>query len=741
MPAKGKSMKKIIYISASMLLPIVSWAQQDTSSKQVRLQEFVIKEINPSFNRPITFSTLEKQQLKLLYYGADVPSTLQYLPSINAYSDNGTGIGYSFFRMRGIDQTRINTTINGIPVNDPENQGVFFANFADLLSGVEDIQVQRGLGTSTNGSSAFGGSIQINLAALEQKKSVAISLGAGSFGSNRMTINLQSGLIKNKWLSSFRFGRITTNGFRNNARAEVNSFQISVTRLLKKGAIRFNSFGGATQNRLSYLGVDKQTFDNNPTSNPFVNGESDAFRQVFNQVQYFRSFGLNQSLQASAYFVRGVAPKFQFLFPASWGFSYDWFNMPPFIEGNDTSYLAGDMMTSYRLDQKFYGAFVTHTLKTKRLELNSGIHANYFEADHFMEALSATVFPSGISAGHEVYRNTGKKRELSAFSKMNYAVSSSLSLFTDLQIRYASFGYQDQAMAIRPSFGKVENMSWLFLNPRTGFNYQLNAVSKLYAFTGLGFREPTRFDYLQDDFAPRDVKQNEIKPEQLWNTELGYRIAANGFKFFVNLYFMEFTNQIVGTGALNNFGYPITGNIGRSWRRGLESELVLPIDKMFSIFANINVSMNGAKEFTQTFVSAEDASITVNKTYKDVPLAFSPTHLHMGGVQFRSLDSKVNVAMNGRYVGKQFLDNTGNDNLSLPAFTTIDLRASYKIDKFEKSEWQISFQLNNMLNAKYAPSGSLGGFNTIDSQGARGQFPLYLPAAGTNFFLTLSARF
>ncbi len=741
MPAKGKSMKKIIYISGALLLPVFVAAQLDSSRKQIGLQELVIREINPSLSRPLTFSSLESKKLKQLYFGVDIPTVLQQLPSVNAYSDNGTGIGYSFFRMRGMDQTRINTTINGIPVNDPENQGVFFANFADLLSGVEEIQVQRGLGTSTNGTSAFGGSVQIALSALEQKHSAEVQLGAGSFGSNRITANIQSGLINKKWLSQLRIGRVQTDGFRNNSAAEVHSYQVSFVRLLAKGSIRFNSFGGATSNQLSYLGIDKQTFQANAKSNPFVNGESDAFRQFFNQIQYFRRIGLNQTLNASVYFVRSAAPKFQFQFSANPVFplTYDWFNMPQ-LNGNDTVFV--DMMTSYRLDQKFYGAFVTHTLKLKRFELNSGLHANYFVADHFMEVNSASMLPVGIQANHEVYRNTGTKRDLSAFLKGNLNASDKLSLFADVQIRMTSFSYSDQEMAIRPSFGKVEDIQWLFVNPRIGLNQTLKHGQTLYIFTGLGFREPTRFDYLQDDFAPGDISQSAIKPEQVWNTEIGYRFMSGGFRLLGNLYFMEFQNQIVGTGALNNFGYPVTGNIGRSWRRGLESEFTIPIDKMFSMFANASISMNGAKEFTQTYFS-EDYANTFLRTYKNTPLAISPNQIHLLGFQFNSLNQKTHAAVNGRYVSKQYLDNTGDEKLSIPSFYAVDIRLTYQfeIKHIRKTIWQIRLHANNLLNQKYAPFGSLGGLNTLNAEGQRNQFSLFVPAAGTNFFLTLSASY
>jgi len=739
MPANGKSMKKRKYIAALLLMPFYAMAQQDTSSQPIGLQEVVVKEIKPSLQKPITFSRIDKKQLRQIYYGADVPTVLQQLPAVNAYSDNGTGIGYSFFRMRGIDQTRINTTINGIPINDPENQGVFFNNFADLLSGTDAVEVQRGLGTSTNGVAAFGGSVQMQTTQVKQSFETDINLGFGSFGSSRVSVGVQSGLINQKWMSYIKLGQVRTNGFRNNSSAQIESYQLSVVRLLKKGSLHFNAFGGFAKSELAYLGIDKSTFDANKKSNPFVNGESDAFQQFFNQLQYYVALNSKSTLQASAYFIKGAAPKFQFLFPESWGYGYDFFNMPPYISGSDTSLTSGDMMSSYRLDQKFYGAFVTHTYKTNRLELNSGVHANYFSADHFMEIMSGSRIPAGIKPNHEVYRNTGIKQEASAFIKGQVALNSKLKIFADLQARTTSFSYLDQPMAIRPSYGKVEDMNWIFVNPRVGLNLEVAQGHMLYAFSGLGYREPTRFDYLQDDFAPRNIKQNEINPEQVWDTEVGYRLSGT-HKLFINAYAMEFSNQIVGTGAVNSFGYAVTGNVGRSWRRGLEVEYAFQLDKMWSLYGSSAFSNNGVKSFTQTFNPFDPAPVVV--TYNNTSLALSPEQIHLIGTAFESLDHNWEAAVQLRYVSKQYLDNTENEALSLPSFYTIDTRFSYRFAlENNKHQLRLSFRVNNLLNANYAPSGSLGGSNTIDSQGNRGHSALFLPAAGMNYFLTLSLQF
>lgn len=734
-------MKRLIYIAAA-LVPAFAIAQQDTAvSKKLELQEAVIREINISKSKPLTFSSLDRKALKQVYYGADVPQLLQQLPSINAYSDNGLGIGYSFFRLRGIDQTRINTTINGIPVNDPENQGVFFHNFADLLSGTETIQVQRGLGTSTYGTSAFGGSVQINTRALAPKFGGELNLGIGSFGSNRISAEVNSGLMGGKWLAYVRVGRVATQGFRNNSAAEVISYQVSLQRNLKKGFLRYHSFGGATQNQLSYLGIDDATYKSDPKTNPFTQGESDAFRQFFHQLQYQVMLNSKNTLSASAYLVRGRAPKFEFIFPESWGYGYDFFNMAPYINGNDTLFTAGDMRTSYCLDQTFMGAYVNHTYYTGKLEINSGVHANRFVADHFMQVISGTRIPAGIESKHEVYRNTGTKQELSAFTKASIDLNK-LRVFADVQLRAATFSYTDKPMEIRPSYGTVEDMNWLFVNPRIGFNYTLSLGDMFYGFVGLGYREPTRFDYLQDDFAPRDVKQNEINPEQVVNSELGYRFMGKKGSMTVNAYFMDFKNQIVGTGALNNFGYAITGNVGQSWRYGLEIEYRVQLYKQWYWFGNGNMSKNEIASLTQTHFNT-DENVSQQFTYKNTPLAFSPNQIWLTGLTTSFFDKRLDVLAQYRFVGEQYVDNTGNKNLKLDHFQTIDLLASYRFklnSKYAKA-FQLSGRVNNLLNAKYAPSGSVGGFNSIDNAGVRGQTLLRLPAAGINYFVTLSYVF
>jgi iron complex outermembrane receptor protein len=348
--------------------------------------------------------------------------------------------------------------------------------------------------------------------------------------------------------------------------------------------------------------------------------------------------------------------------------------------------------------------------------------------------------PAGIESDHEVYRNTGIKKELSGFVKAQLAIQDRLNLFGDVQLRLAGFSYADKAMAIRPSYGSVEDMQWAFVNPRVGLNYNVAQGHLLYGFTGIGYREPTRFDYLQDDFAPRDIQQNEINPERVWNTELGYRLSGP-FSISANLFAMEFSNQIVGTGALNPFGYAITGNVGRSWRRGAEVEYRIPLDNMWSIAGHSALCYSGIKELKQSYNPYD--SIPTVVVYKNKELAFTPRQIHQIGVFFESRDKQWEGFAQVRYVSRQFLDNTENKDLQLPSFQTLDARIAYCFfsPKRERTAVKLAFRVNNILNAKYAPNGSVTGPNTIDAAGNRGQSALYLPAAGLNYFITLSFNY
>ncbi len=727
---------------ALLLLALSNYASAQTDTTQARkeLQEFVIHGIMASEKLPITFSSMSKKQIEEHYYGADLPTLINVTPSINAYSDNGSGIGYSYFRLRGIDQTRINTTINGIPVNDPENQGVFFNNFADLATSAESIQIQRGVGTSTNGSSAFGGSINLLTKNLSEKPEVRISTGIGSFNASRVAAEFQSGMLANHFMFYGRYSELKTDGYRKHSGSAIQSYSLSGAYVNKRSVLKLNLFGGSAQNQCSYMGIDKATFDTNNTANTFINGETDAFKQQFYQLQYSYQISRKQTFTASAYYVKGMAPKFQFLFPGSWGYGFDFFNMPNAIVGKDTISTAGDMMTSYRLNQRFSGAFATYNYQGSRLDFTAGFHANSFVSDHFMEINWGSLIPIGVMQNHQVFFNTGYKKEASIFLKANYSIKSNLLIFADVQYRSASFRYQGKDLEIRKDAFKVDAMNWSFINPKIGLKAKVAKYQMVYAMAGISRREPTRFDYFQDEFATKNTQQNEIKPEEVLDIELGYEVNHKILHGKVNLYAMEFQNQIVGLGQLNGFGYPITGNVGSSYRRGIEWEFIFSPTRKVQVFMSSALSTNKIKELNQHFTS-ENSGMDTLVIYKNTNLGFTPSAIHNFGIKYYP-HHWLSMELIGRQVSSQYLDNTGNKALMAPAFRLLDMRiALHLMSWIHLGEPVIRFQLNNLADVKYAPTGSLGGANTIDASGSRGNTSLFFPAAGRNIFFTLDWKF
>lgn len=719
-------------------------AQEDSSAVQSAkngLQEVVVSGLKANQIMPITQTTIGTKQIAERYYGADVPTLIRFTPSINMQSDNGTGMGYSSFRLRGMDQTRINTTINGIPINDAENQGVYFNNFADLASSAESIQIQRGIGTSTNGTSAFGGSINILTRNLSDKAGANVNVGYGSFNSQRATVELQSGLLHNRFMFYGRYGQLSTDGYRTNSGSTIRSYAFSAGYKMQNAILKINMFGGFTQNQLSYSGIDKTTLDADRKFNPFVNGERDAFMQNFYQLQYIKTINTKHTFSSSAYYVNGSAPQFQFLSPGTWGFNYDYFNMPNAIVGNDTLNTSGDMMTSYRLSQNFYGAFANYNYKTTKLDLVTGLHANQFNSTHFMEINWGSIMPAGVMQNHEVYNNTGVKSEVSAFTKATYSISNKWNLFGDAQLRAANFSYSEKQMAIRNWGYKVDDMNWKFFNWRFGGRFTINTKNSLYAMAGVSHREPTRFDYFQDDFATRDIKQDDIKPEDVLDVEIGYQHTSDRIIAKVNLYNMQFNNQIIGLGQLNTFGYNITTNVKSSQRMGLELELSYKISKNIVLYNNSSFSNNQIKEINQHLSTSYGVSDTVI-SYKNVAAALSPNIIINQAIK-ANITKWFEFDIMYRYVGLQYLDNTGDKNIAAPAFNFIDAKATLILNKWIKTGMPtLSLRVNNMLNQKYVTTGSVAlGTNSVSETGARGAVALFMPSASVNYFVTLGWKF
>lgn len=707
--------------------------------KAVVSQEIIVKPLQANDIQPITQSRLSENAIRERYFGADIPSLINHTPGINMYSDAGNGIGYSYFRLRGIDQSRFNFTVNGIPVNDPENQGFFFNNFADLASSAQSIQIQRGVGLSPNGTAGFGGSVNLLTRSLSENPEFEMASGMGSFGSSRLMARFQTGKLANRFAFGGRVSQIQSDGYRMHSGMAIRSYDFSAGYFADKTILKINTFGGFSASELAYAGIDQASLDTNRRFNPFQSGEKDAFEQHFTQMQWLQTLNNQWSFQISAYSVLGKAPRFQFLFPAIWQTPYSFFNMPD----RDTIATAGDIMSSYRLDQQLFGGFGSLNYKSERFEGSLGFHANHFTADHFMEVNWGQNLPDGIKQNHPVYFNTGTKREASAYLRGNYRIGSRLHWFAELQYRQANFSYSERKMQIRPSFGSMVPMSWNFFNPRTGLRFEVNSCNSLYAMAGMTSREPTRFDYFQDDFATRaNIRQADLKYEKVTDAELGWQWKnLKGDWLKINGFYMWFQNQIVGTGQLNLFGSPVNTNVEASFRTGLELEGHWQPVKGLRLYTSAAWMQSRIQTFrTRYFLS--DFSGDTTLTFRNVQALLSPEWIVNQGLVWTP-NSWLSLGLNGRYTSMQFLDNTENKAVSLPEFWFADFRATLDLRKWINAGIpSLSLVVNNISNEKYATAGSTGAFSQVfdPASGQASSTPLFFPAATRNWFLTLGWR-
>ncbi|MFN0047606.1 MAG: TonB-dependent receptor [Cytophagales bacterium] len=739
-------MLHLILLSMSMLM-VVNPSDSIPFLQDSLKEDVIVNAVRADDLLPVSQYNYSKAEIKEKYYGQDISYLIQNSPSIQSQSDAGNGFGYTYFRIRGLDFTRINFNINGIPVNDPESQGFFSNNFADLASSAQSIQIQRGVGATSYGTAPYVGSLGIVTNDLKAPTSFGLSTGYGSYNSSRVTAEYNSGLLNNKFAFYGRLSSLKSDGYRNHSGSNLKTYFISGGYFGKKSILKFNAFGGITRSQLAYNPVDKTILEADRKANPQSGNETDEFQQNFYQLQYSYKINFNLSLSASAYYVTGDAPRFAINIP---GFPFFAANMPDIIvpftnDSTGTAILKNDtirsttMLASYRLKSQFYGAFAFLNYNNSKLNVTAGVHANSFAQRHFMEVLAADVFPLGYTQGQIGYSNIGYKQELSAFAKVNYYIKDYLIAFADLQIRNARFQYQGENKLYYPDNFKVENMNWFFFNPKAGFRFIANKNVSVFASIGRTSREPTRTDYLIDDRAIQDVKQSDIKPETVTDFELGVDYCSKNVQLNANIFLMEFENDIAATGELNAVGYLKRKNVGNSYRRGLEIAANVKVMPWLSFFANSSFSENRIKAFAQTY-SVLDTSFSIN--YTNVNPVLTPAIISNQGVRISPFDW-LYAEISSRYVAKSYLDNTNNEALTTPEYVVFDFSAGVKLGKWLNiKEANFIFHANNFTDTEYYTGGKPSHYFEKDASGLREvTSPSYFAAVTRNFFATLQLKF
>lgn len=654
-------------------------ARADTTRAQ-RLERVHVSAVRSSGDAPVSRKTLDDKDLAPRYFGQDVPLLLQGpAPSLTSYAETGNYWGYSYIRLRGIDQSRINLTLDGIPLNDPEDQVLYFADFPDLANSLGSVQVQRGVGTSSNGTAAYAGSINmesvpLGVAAL----SANVQAERGSFGSRRYSAEYQSGLMPTHFAWYGRVSSLRTDGYRYHSGVEGKSAFFSAGYFGNRHVLKVTALTGSMRDTMAYLAVPVADLDTNRRINPLTPRERDGFTERLVALSYARALTAGTTWSTTAYRI-------------SAGGDYD---------------VQLDSLQQFNLNFVWYGATSTLTAQGRGVRFDAGVNANTYARDHF-----SFQHPD---LDNPLYFNTGHKQDASSFAKIAYTVGEA-TLFGDVQARYATFRYTPDAHA-----GIAErSVDWTFLNPKVGVSYALSQALSLYGSLGANTREPARsdmfagFDNLDTSNASFVGDLRRVKPEHVRDLEVGTTFRSSLLELQADAYAMQFHDEITPIGTLSYIGTPLRKNVASSYRRGVEADLTVRGIPHTLLSGNVTVSRNRIREFVD---STGDEPVT----YRDVEPLLTPRATAYARAAFAT-SNYLWLAADLRYTGESFLQNNSDPHFILPAATTLDLSASLHQPGFE-----LVFRANNVTDSRKYGSGY-----------ASGTGPAYYVLPPRNLFVTV----
>jgi len=660
--------------------------------------EVIISAIRAGGNSPTTYGTLNEQQIEEKNTGKDLPYILQSLPSTVVTSDAGAGVGYTGIRIRGTNLTGINVTLNGVPVNDPESQAVYFVDLPDLASSLDDVQVQRGVGTSTNGAASFGASINMKSGDMRSKAYAEINSAAGSYNTFKNTLIFGSGLLKEKWTVDGRISWINSDGYVDRASANLFSGQLALGYYGKKDIFKLYYIDGVEKTYQAWEGIPKDSLETNRRYNPagkiedsdgniigYYSDQTDNYRQTYYQLHYAHEFSENLNLTTAFFYTKGK------------GYYQSYKNNKPFAEyGWNDTIIGRDTVSNTSLieqdwlDNDFYGVNISLNYNPGKVVVNFGAGVNQYSGDHFGKVIWAQVARLG-EYDQNYYFNTGLKSEFNIFGKINYAFTEKLNLYADLQFRYINYEISGTDEALSDI---SQTHIYNFFNPKAGLFYHIDSQNGLYLSVAVANREPNRSVFVDSDSA------QVVLPEQLIDYELGYQFEANSLLLKANLFYMDYKNQLVMTGKINNVGTPIFTNVPKSYRTGLELQAGIRFLKIFNFSANATFSSNKIENFVSYTDDWTNWPEQITDTIGTSDISFSPS-ITAGGTLTAEPLKNLKIAYNSNFVGKQYIDNTSNNERSLPAYFVSNMNFYYSIKTKLIHEIDFVLNLNNIFNAKY----------------------------------------
>lgn len=725
-------MKKLLSTVALCLMLVNLNAQekiQDTIKTQT-LDEVLVKSIRVDTDSPITHSNLDKEELAKTNLGQDIPILLNYLPSVVTTSDAGAGIGYTYMRVRGSDASRVNITINGIPYNDSESQGTFWVNMPDFASSIENLQLQRGVGTSTNGSGSFGASLNILSDALSEDAYSEIGLAGGSFNSQKYNVKFSTGLLNDHFEVSGRLSKITSDGYIDRASSDLKSYFLQGAFIDENTLIKALVFGGKEKTYQAWYGIDAETLKSDRTFNPagmytdddgnikFYDNETDNYSQ--DHYQFFWNQKINNNwttnLVLNYTYGRGYYEQYRE------DDDFEFYDFEPIEIGGEIINTT-DLIRRRWLDNDYYVINTNINYKKDQLDITAGAFYSHYNGDHFGEVIWAK-YASNSEIRDRYYEGNGKKNEFTIFSKATYKFNKKWTAYGDLQGRFLT--YKTSGLTSDRVPLEVDE-KYNFFNPKAGLTYELSNKNQLYASYGRAHREPRRADF-----------ENGItKSEKLDDYELGWRFKAKKNTINTNVYFMNYKDQLVLTGAIDDTGAPLRATSGKSYRFGIEIDAVFLICDNFRILPNLALSNNKNIDF----VSSIDGEL-VNLGATN--LSFSPNIVAGNKFEYEPVKN-LQLGWYSKYVGEQYMGNVDSDVSRLDAYFINDFNVSYKIDNLPfLREIVVTGLVNNILNVEYVSNGYYytyddtwtdpNAITTIEGTG-------YYPQATINFLIGATVKF
>ncbi len=705
-----KTSRKQLLVSSFLLFSLATLAQEKPkdSTKVNQLDEVLVSAIRVTSKTPVSFSNLSKREIQNRNLGQDIPILMNYMPSVVTTSDAGNGVGYTGIRVRGSDATRVNVTINGIPYNDSESHGTFWVNMPDFASSLQSVQLQRGVGTSTNGSGAFGASLNMLTDSYSEKASGEISNSFGSFNTRKHTVKFSTGLLNDHFEIAGRVSTLNSDGYIDRASSDLKSYFLQGTYVGTTTLIKALAFGGNEKTYQSWNGIDGETLLTDRTFNSagiftdesglirFYDNETDNYQQDHYQLHWNEKLAANWNTNLAFHYTKGKGYYENYKEDAD----FSSYGLTP-ITTNGTIINTTDLIRQKWLDNDFYGTTFSANYKSNKLDFIFGGSYNKYEGNHFGKVIWAR-YAGSSKLGDRYYDDMATKTDGTAFAKANYQVNNKWSLFGDLQIRNVNY----KANSFETG---VVNDTFSFFNPKAGLNYTVNSKNNVYFSYARASREPNRTDY----------EGGNVKPEKLNDFELGWRYLSNKVQLNTNFYYMAYQDQLILTGTLDDVGNPIRSNSEKSYRLGLEMDANIEISKEISLRPNVTLSSN------------KNVDLAVSgQNYGTKDISYSPSVIAGNSLIYKPTES-LQIIWLQKYVGQQYMNNIELPEAKLADYFINDLNVTYEI-KPKSIFKSIVFKglVNNIFDKKYISNGYM--WDT---------YPYYYPQAGINFLAGITMNF